>query len=134
MLKRNSFNVHWKFGACQKWEPAGRIGDFGIFWTVLLKAHVCFVRFWKKMIEWVQFVLENCEILHFVWGLYDENSASYYCFTSDVMYKKAWNVGLDAPRFVGNILFSKLVESKKFGLICFPRIRFPGLTYCDQGP
>ena len=31
MLKRNSFNVHWKFGACQKWEPAGRIGDFGNF-------------------------------------------------------------------------------------------------------
>ena len=29
MLKRNSFNVHWKFGACQKWELAGRIGDFG---------------------------------------------------------------------------------------------------------
>ena len=39
-------------------------------------------------IEWVQFVLKNCEILHFVWGLYDKNSASYYCFTSDVMYKK----------------------------------------------
>ena len=31
MLKRNSFNVHWKFGAYQKWEPAGRIGDFGTF-------------------------------------------------------------------------------------------------------
>ena len=31
MLKRNSFNVHWKFGACQKWEPAGLIGDFEIF-------------------------------------------------------------------------------------------------------
>ena len=39
MLKRNSINVHsntphsshCKFGACQKWEPAGRIGDFGNF-------------------------------------------------------------------------------------------------------
>ena len=31
MLKRNSFNVHWKFRACLKWQPAGRIGDFGIF-------------------------------------------------------------------------------------------------------
>ena len=31
MLKRNSFNAYWKFGACQKWEPAGRIGDFRYF-------------------------------------------------------------------------------------------------------
>ena len=44
MFKDNSINVqtldssHRKFGACQKWEPAGRIGDFGIF---LLKAHAC---------------------------------------------------------------------------------------------
>ena len=38
MLKRNSFNVHWKFGACQKWEPAGRIGDFGNFFNGLAKS------------------------------------------------------------------------------------------------
>ena len=31
MLKRNSTNLHCKFGACQKWEPAGRMGDFGNF-------------------------------------------------------------------------------------------------------
>ena len=31
MLKRNSFNVHCKFGARQKREPADRIGDFGNF-------------------------------------------------------------------------------------------------------
>ena len=28
----------------------------------------------------------------------------------------------------------KPVESKKFGLICFPRICFPSLIYCDQEP
>ena len=42
MVKRNSINVHCKFGACQKWEPAGRIGDFGNFlsgFSDLLKAH-----------------------------------------------------------------------------------------------
>ena len=43
--------------------------------------------------NWVIFscillVLQNCEILHSVRGLYDKNSASWYCFTSDVMYKK----------------------------------------------
>ena len=32
--------------------------------------------------------MQNCEILHSVRGLYDKNSASWYCFTSDVMYKK----------------------------------------------
>ena len=28
----------------------------------------------------------------------------------------------------------KLVERKKFGLICFPRICFPRFIYCDQKP
>ena len=28
----------------------------------------------------------------------------------------------------------KLVERKKFGLICFPKICFPRLIYCDQEP
>ena len=40
MLKGNSINVHCNFGARQKWEPAGRKGDFGIFLTLSLKAHV----------------------------------------------------------------------------------------------
>ena len=39
-------------------------------------------------IEWVHFVLQNCEILHSAWGLYDKNSPSWYCFTSNVMFKK----------------------------------------------
>ena len=60
MLKRNSFNVHWKFGACQKWEPAGRIGDFGNFLNGFAKSPRLIV----LNIDWVQFVLKNCEILH----------------------------------------------------------------------
>ena len=31
MLKRNSFKFLCKWSACQKLEPAGRIGDFRIF-------------------------------------------------------------------------------------------------------
>ena len=63
-----------KFDACQKWEPAGRIGDFGNFLNGFAKSP----RVLRTVlnIEWVQFVLKNCEILHFVWGLYDKNSAS----------------------------------------------------------
>ena len=40
-----------------------------------------------KLLARVKFVLQNSEILHSVRGLYDKNSASKYCFTSDVMYK-----------------------------------------------
>ena len=72
----------YKFGACQKWEPAGRINDFGNFLNGFAKSP----RVLRTVlnIEWVQFVLKNCEILHFVWGLYDKNNASYYCFRCDV--------------------------------------------------
>ena len=39
-------------------------------------------------------------------------------------------------QIVGKVLKSKFyfVERKKFGLICFPRICFPGLIYGDQEP
>ena len=38
-------------------------------------------------IELVHFVLQSCEILHSALGLYDKNSPSWYCFTSNVMFK-----------------------------------------------
>ena len=58
--------------ALQKWEPAGRICDFGNFFKGLAKARASIV----LNIEWVQFELQNCEILHSVRGLYDKNSTS----------------------------------------------------------
>ena len=78
----------------------------------------------------MKFVLQNSEILHSIRGLYDKNSASKYCFTSDVMYKKYKRLVYTPP----DLLASKLVERKKFGLICFPVICFLGLIYCDQEP
>ena len=51
---------HCKFGACQKWEPAGRIGDFGNFSNGFAKSPRLIV----LNIDWMQFVLKNCEILH----------------------------------------------------------------------
>ena len=80
MLKRNSINVHCKFGARQKWEPAGRIDDFRNFLNDFAKSLWLIV----LNIDWVQFVLKSCEILRSVRGLYDKK----YCFTSDVVYKK----------------------------------------------
>ena len=31
MLKLNSINLHCKFGARRKWQPVGRMGEFGNF-------------------------------------------------------------------------------------------------------
>ena len=52
---------------CQKWEPAGRIGDFGNFLNGFAKCPWLIV----LNIDQVQFVLKNCEIVHSVRGLYD---------------------------------------------------------------
>ena len=65
MLKRNSINVHCKFGACQKWELAGRISDFGNFLKRFAKSPQLIV----LNIDWVQFVLKNYEIQHSFRGL-----------------------------------------------------------------
>ena len=67
MLKRNGINLHCKFGARQKREPAGRMGDFGTFLNGFAKSPRLIV----LKIDRLQFVLTNCEILHSVRGLYD---------------------------------------------------------------
>ena len=51
---------HWKFGACQKWELAGHIGNFGN----VLNGFAIGRRLIVLNIDWVRFVLKNCEILH----------------------------------------------------------------------
>ena len=51
-----------------------------------------------------------------------------------MMYKKYEMLVYTHPDLFARFCFSKLVERKKLGLICFPRIRFPGLIYCDQEP
>ena len=75
MLKRDSVNVHslnilpqLALQIYQKWEPDGRIGDFGNFLNGFSKS----TRLIVLNIDWVQFVLKNCEILHSVRGLYDK--------------------------------------------------------------
>ena len=77
-------------------------------------------------IEWEQFVFQNCEILlSEVWTI---KTAPH-----STLSPQMWCVKV-CPRFLRKILLSKLVERKKFGLICFPRICFPALNYCDQEP
>ena len=84
--------------------------------------------------NWVIFscillVLQNCEILHSVRGLYDKNSASWYYFTSAVMYKKYERLVYTSLDLLVRFCKVNLSNAKKFGLICFP-----GLMYCDQKP
>ena len=126
MLKGNSINVHSKTRpqlSLQKGVPAGRKGDFGFFFfAVSLKAHACFLN-----IEWLQFVFV------FVRGLHDKNKASLYCFTSDVIYKKYKRLVYTPPDLLARFCKVNLYERKKFGLICYPRICFPGLIYCTLG-
>ena len=50
MFIQTSNSSHCKFGACQKWEPAGRIGDFGNFLNGFAKSQRLIV----LNIDWVQ--------------------------------------------------------------------------------
>ena len=94
-------------------QPAGRIGDFGNFFSGFAKS---------LNIEWVQFVFQNCEILRSVRGLHDKNSASYYCFTSDVMYKWCKRLVYTHPDLLAR--FCKVNLSNAKNLVWF---FFPGL-------
>ena len=67
-------------------------------------------------IDWVQFVLKNCEIPHSIRSLYDEK------------YKP---LVYTPPDLLARVCKVHLSNAKKFGLICFPRICFRGIIYCD---
>ena len=104
----------------------GRIGDFGNFLNGFAKSP----RLLRTVlnIEWVQFVLKNCEIVHFVWGLYDKNSASYYCFTSDVMYKKYEMLVYTHPGLLAKFFQVNLSNAKNSAWFVFQEFAcFPGL-------
>ena len=110
---------------------ANRIDDFGNFFNGFAKSLRVIRSSW---------ILNECNLyckivkkLHSVRGLYDKNSALWYCFTSDVMYKKYKRLVYTSPDLLARFCKVHLSNAKKFGLVCFPRISFPGLIYCDQG-
>ena len=111
-----------KFGACQKGEPAGRIlDDFGNFLKGFEKTH-----------DWSSWILNECNLSWIIVRCRILSEVSMintapHSAVSPQMCKKY-------KRFVGAVLWSKHVERKKFGLICFSRIYFPRLIYCDQEP
>ena len=91
------------------------MGDFGNFLNGFAKSPRLIV----LNIDWVQFVLKNCEIPHSVRGLCD---------------KKYKTLVYTPPDLLAKIYKVHLSNAKKFGLICFPRICFRGLICCDQEP
>ena len=62
-----------------------------MFYNVVADSIICCAKEARASIvlniEWVQFVLQNCEKLHFVRCLYDKKQPVMVLFTSDVMYK-----------------------------------------------
>ena len=79
MLKRNSVNVHSNTTTARSAKVRTGwpyIGDFGNFQFIGLAKRPCVLRSIVLNIECVPFVLQNCDILDSVQGMYDKNSAS----------------------------------------------------------
>ena len=132
MLKRISVKVHsntrpWLTARTRNENRLAVMGDFGNF----LNGFAKIPRLVVLNIDWVQFVLKNCEIPYI---LSEVGMINRYCFTSDVMYKKYKRLVYTPSDLLARICKVNLSNAKKFGLICFPRICFRGLIYCDQGP
>ena len=66
------------------------------------------------------------------------NLTGEFSFTSDVMYKKYKRLVHTHPDLLARFCkLNLIVKRKKIWpdlVICFPRICFPGLIYCDQEP
>ena len=83
--------------------------------------------------NWVIFscvllVLQNCEILHSVRGLYDENSTSWYCFTSDVMYKWYKRLVYTHPDLLARFCKVNLSNAKNSAWFVFQEFVFHALS------
>ena len=74
------------------------------------------------IIEWVQFVLQNCEnCIHFCPKYVSllKKQRHIVLFTADVMYKKHKRLAYTSPDLLARFCKAKLAEHKKFGFILF---------------
>ena len=93
--------------------------------------HACVVRFWILNgcnLSWK--IVKYCilsEVCMMKTAPHITVSPQMWCIESiKVWFTRAHSYWLD---FV-----EETCRTQKFGLICFPSIRFPGLIYCDQEP
>ena len=90
MLKHNSVSVHSNMTTAHSakvrtgWPHI--LGDFGNFFNCSAKSpHVLLLIILN--IERVHFVLQNCEILHSVRGLYDENGIKGWFTSTQICWR-----------------------------------------------
>ena len=84
-----------------------------IFWTVSLKAH-----------DWSSWILTECNLS---WKIVKYRILSEVCMIKNI---KRW---FTHPQICWQefVKYTCRTQKKKIGLICFPRICFRGLIYCD---
>ena len=131
ILKRISVKVHsntrpWLTARTRNENQLAVWVILDIFGTVSLKAH-----------DWSSWTLTECNLswkIVIPYILSEVCMINRYCFTSDVMYKKYKRLVYTPSDLLARICKVNLSNAKKFGLICFPRICFRGLIYCDQEP
>ena len=96
------------------------------FWTVSLKAH-----------DWSSWILTKCNLS---WKIVKCRILSEVCMINSIVSPQMWCIKSIKGWFthpqisLARICKVNLSNAKKFGLICFPRICFRGLIYCDQEP
>ena len=95
-----------------------------IFWTVSLKAH-----------DWSSWILTKCNLS---WKIVKCRILSEVRIINRIVSPQMWCILKEYERLVytpldllARICKVNLSNAKKFGLICFPRICFRGLIYCD---
>ena len=94
-----------------------------IFGTVSLKAH-----------DWSSWILTECNLS---WKIVKYRILSKVCMINSTVSPQMWCIKYykrlveTPPDLLARICTVNLMNAKKFGLICFPRICFQGLIYCD---
>ena len=83
-------------------------------------------------VEWVQFVLQNFDLSE----VCIIKTVPHGTVSPQMMYKKYKRLVYTSPDLLARFckINCKIAERKKLGLICFARICFPGLIYCDREP
>ena len=114
MLKRNTVNVYSNTTTARCAKVI-----LEVFFNCLAKSPRV-LRSIALNIEWVHFVLQNCEILHSAWGLYDKNSPSWYCFTSNVMFKWYKRLVYMHPDLLARFCTVNLSNAKNSAWFFFP--------------
>ena len=128
-----TLSSHCKFGASQKWESAGRIGDFEFFFNGFAESPRVLRSFWMLNQYNLYCKIVNYCILSEVCTIktapHSTGSPQIWCIKSI----KSW---FTRPQICwqDSVKFKTCQTPKIWPDFFSPRICFPGLVYCDQEP